>query len=683
MSNIYLLEPHTNGKVILHTTQGDISIELWPKEAPKACRNFVQLCMEGYYDDTIFHRIVAGFIIQGGDPDGTGMGGESTFEGGKPFADEFHSRLRFVRRGLVAMANAGVPNDNKSQFFITLDSTMELQNKHTIFGKVEGDTIFNVLKIGGLEVDSDERPLYPPKVTQCTIVVNPFDDIVPRISRQEQEAARLRELEAQKKPEKQKKLKKNVALLSFADDAPDLTMDQDEGIKKKKMLSSHDLLEDDPTLLRDSDPSLLVGTADHNVDSERRSGKDKDKGKKRRNDGDDGVDAAASERQDEEDHESANSFDQRMRDQIRERHRKSTLAKESLSSATSSRSVATTSTPSATAASITTKDSPAAATTTAAAAAPITEAERRREEIRKLEGDIRKMHNREGDGQGNSESGKKKTKVSLLQLEREQYKTRGESKKAAASSSSSSKRMSKAALEAAREQELMKKLSAFEAKVFSSAREPEPNPTAKRNDAPPCEIHGIPSCESCQDTISKKQKKKTSAKSQDGGEDGALKEGEEEGQDADGNEDSDSDNDIGWMQHKLVFEKDLRGKEVSLSAKRDDVNDYIVIDPLNKAPAMNAAIADQQKRDDKRRREQRGGHSSSSQDRRGQSERGGYSTSSSRHDRPYDRPSTSSSSSSYRQGDNSRRSGYDRDNRGGDRDSHGGRDSRDSRDRRW
>ncbi|OAQ33493.1 cyclophilin-like protein, partial [Linnemannia elongata AG-77] len=197
-----------SGKVILHTTYGDISIELWPKEAPKACRNFVQLCMEGYYNDTIFHRIVANFIVQGGDPEGTGMGGESVYEGGRPFADEFHSRLRFVRRGLVAMANSGVPNDNRSQFFITLDATMELQNKHTIFGKIAGDTIFNVLKIGGLEVDADERPLYPPKVTSCTIVVNPFDDIIPRMSRQEKEALRLKELEAQKKPEKQKKLKK-------------------------------------------------------------------------------------------------------------------------------------------------------------------------------------------------------------------------------------------------------------------------------------------------------------------------------------------------------------------------------------------------------------------------------------------------------------------------------------------
>jgi peptidyl-prolyl cis-trans isomerase SDCCAG10 len=142
-----------SGKVILHTSMGDVSVELWCRETPKACRNFIQLCMEGYYDNTIFHRVVADFIVQGGDPSGTGegrpltfshrkrnlagltmvIGGESIY--GEPFEDEFHTRLRFVRRGLVAMANAG-KNDNASQFFFTLDAAPELTNKHTIFGRV-------------------------------------------------------------------------------------------------------------------------------------------------------------------------------------------------------------------------------------------------------------------------------------------------------------------------------------------------------------------------------------------------------------------------------------------------------------------------------------------------------------------------------------------------------------------
>ncbi|KAG7168588.1 Spliceosome-associated protein CWC27-like, partial [Homarus americanus] len=127
--------------VLLVTSAGDFDIELWSREAPKACRNFVQLCMENYYNGTVFHRVIPGFIAQGGDPSGSGEGGESIY--GKPFRDEFHTRLRFVRRGLVAMANAG-PHDNGSQFFFTLGQTPELQNKHTIFGKVTGNTLYNL-----------------------------------------------------------------------------------------------------------------------------------------------------------------------------------------------------------------------------------------------------------------------------------------------------------------------------------------------------------------------------------------------------------------------------------------------------------------------------------------------------------------------------------------------------------
>jgi peptidyl-prolyl cis-trans isomerase SDCCAG10 len=108
---------------------------LWSKETPKACRNFVQLCLEGYYDNTIFHRIVPGFVVQGGDPTGTGEGGESIY--GEPFKDEFHQRLRFIRRGLVGMASSGA-NTNNSQFFFTLDRADELNKGHTLFGKVCG-----------------------------------------------------------------------------------------------------------------------------------------------------------------------------------------------------------------------------------------------------------------------------------------------------------------------------------------------------------------------------------------------------------------------------------------------------------------------------------------------------------------------------------------------------------------
>ncbi|POI33200.1 hypothetical protein CIB84_003048 [Bambusicola thoracicus] len=242
MSNIYIQEPPTNGKVLLRTTAGDIDIELWSKEAPKACRNFIQLCMEEYYNNTIFHRVVPGFIVQGGDPTGTGSGGDSIY--GAPFKDEFHSRLRFNRRGLVAMANAG-PHDNGSQFFFTLGRADELNNKHTIFGKVTGDTIYNMLRLAEVEVDKEERPLSPHKIRSSEVLFNPFDDIVPRPNRK---------LKKEKPEEEDKKAKvkgtKNFNLLSFGEEAEE----EEEEVNrvsqsmKGKSKSSHDLLKDDPHL---------------------------------------------------------------------------------------------------------------------------------------------------------------------------------------------------------------------------------------------------------------------------------------------------------------------------------------------------------------------------------------------------------------------------------------------------
>lgn len=152
-------------------------MELWAKETPKTCRNFIQLCLEGYYDNTIFHRVVKGFIAQGGDPKGDGTGGESIY--GEPFKDEFHQRLRFARRGLLAMANSE-KDDNGSQFFFTLGPTPELQNKHTLFGKVTGDTLFNMLKLEEGLVE-DERPVYPHKILKTEVLNNPFPDIIPRV----------------------------------------------------------------------------------------------------------------------------------------------------------------------------------------------------------------------------------------------------------------------------------------------------------------------------------------------------------------------------------------------------------------------------------------------------------------------------------------------------------------------
>ncbi|XP_065206738.1 spliceosome-associated protein CWC27 homolog [Planococcus citri] len=239
MSNIYIQEPSTTGKVLLKTTFGDIDIELWSREAPKACRNFVQLCMEGFYDGNIFHRVVKGFIAQTGDPTGTGTCNESIY--GTPFKDEIHSRLRFVRRGLVACANAG-KDDNGSQFFFTFAATPELQGKHTIFGKVAGDTVYNLLHLEKAMVDEGDRPVYEQKIIKTKILNNPFDDIVPRVTKKEKEKSE----KTDSKKKKEERGVKNFKLLSFGDEAEEDELETTIENKKfeGKSKSTHDVLND-------------------------------------------------------------------------------------------------------------------------------------------------------------------------------------------------------------------------------------------------------------------------------------------------------------------------------------------------------------------------------------------------------------------------------------------------------
>ncbi|QKF81138.1 peptidylprolyl isomerase [Halarcobacter ebronensis] len=120
-----------NPIAIFKTTQGDMTIELRPDIAPKAVENFVTHAKNGYYNGQIFHRVIKNFMIQGGDPTGTGRGGESIW--GKPFKDEFSENVVFSKPGILAMANAG-RDTNGSQFFITTVPTPWLNGRHTIFG---------------------------------------------------------------------------------------------------------------------------------------------------------------------------------------------------------------------------------------------------------------------------------------------------------------------------------------------------------------------------------------------------------------------------------------------------------------------------------------------------------------------------------------------------------------------
>lgn len=238
MSYLNVSEPRTTGKVIINTTKGPIEVELWSKECPKACRNFVQLCMDRYYDNTIFHRVVKDFIVQGGDPTNTGTGGESIWKRGFPI--EIHPRLRFNRRGLLGVAKDenGI---NGSQFFFTLSKAEELNNKETLFGKVTGNSLFNLLSIGDLETDNDDRPLYPTRILNVDIVHNPFDEMDMSIQITTNKDVKTAPI-TKKKFESKLMSVRSKHLVSFEDD---LTGEQDITHITKKYRSSFDLVKPD------------------------------------------------------------------------------------------------------------------------------------------------------------------------------------------------------------------------------------------------------------------------------------------------------------------------------------------------------------------------------------------------------------------------------------------------------
>eukprot|EP00918_Siedleckia_nematoides_P105788 GHVU01230951.1.p1 GENE.GHVU01230951.1~~GHVU01230951.1.p1 ORF type:complete len:177 (+),score=23.79 GHVU01230951.1:34-531(+) len=155
------------GKVQLVTSMGTIDLELYWKHAPRTCRNFFELSKKGYYNGTIFHRIVKDFVIQGGDPTGTGRGGESIY--GRTFEDEIHAELRHTGAGILSMANAG-PNTNGSQFFITLAPTPFLDGKHTIFGRVcSGMDV--VRKMGSAKTSASDKPVNDLTIYRATTAV--------------------------------------------------------------------------------------------------------------------------------------------------------------------------------------------------------------------------------------------------------------------------------------------------------------------------------------------------------------------------------------------------------------------------------------------------------------------------------------------------------------------------------
>jgi peptidyl-prolyl cis-trans isomerase-like 2 len=181
------------GYIQIKTNFGEMNFELYCKEAPRACFNIIRLAKNGYYDNVAFHRSIKGFMLQGGDPTGTGSGGDSIWK--KPFRDEFCPSLKHSKRGVLSMANRG-KDSNTSQFFILYEPARHLDNKHTVFGQM----------VSGLEVlekceqvgtSPTDQPLTLIKIIEILVVTDPFelllkkDDIVEEQREQKKHAVNV------------------------------------------------------------------------------------------------------------------------------------------------------------------------------------------------------------------------------------------------------------------------------------------------------------------------------------------------------------------------------------------------------------------------------------------------------------------------------------------------------------
>merc|ERR1712076_344571 len=149
----------------METSMGPLPVELYWDHAPDTCRNFAELSRRGYYNGLVFHRIISDFMIQGGDPSGTGRGGSSIY--GETFHDEINSELKHTGAGILSMANSG-KNTNGSQFFITLAPTQWLDGKHTIFGRIQTG-MRTVHMIGQVETDKNDKPVDDVKIVRASV----------------------------------------------------------------------------------------------------------------------------------------------------------------------------------------------------------------------------------------------------------------------------------------------------------------------------------------------------------------------------------------------------------------------------------------------------------------------------------------------------------------------------------
>lgn len=192
----YMLKPKRvkiKGYVRMQTSLGDLNIELYPEHAPRAVWNFIQLARKGYYRGVVFHRNIKNFMIQGGDPTGTGRGGQSVW--GKNFNDEFDGPLVHDARGILSMANKG-KNTNSSQFFILYRPAKYLDRKHTIFGKVV-DGLDTLAALEAAETGEKDKPLDDITLEEISVLIDPFEEFQKQRSAKEEAEQQREEIKRQ------------------------------------------------------------------------------------------------------------------------------------------------------------------------------------------------------------------------------------------------------------------------------------------------------------------------------------------------------------------------------------------------------------------------------------------------------------------------------------------------------
>ena len=264
MSSVYATEPATSGRVIFETTHGPIELQLWCRECPLTTKLFLQLCLDGYFTNMIFHRIVPNMCIQ------TGAIRKEPFQHSgfenKEYQNhvqakeqlerrkyEIQSRLRFNHRGQVAMALSIEEDDNnigqpllQPQFFITLDEAPYLNGTHVLFGTVVGPTLFNVLRIGNMECNDNHEPIdleYAPCITGVKIMEHPLlTELIPSstsiVPWKAAAASTKQEILATKKNKKKRKGKKDLNVLSFGNEFEE----EESDTTYSGILSSHDVI---------------------------------------------------------------------------------------------------------------------------------------------------------------------------------------------------------------------------------------------------------------------------------------------------------------------------------------------------------------------------------------------------------------------------------------------------------